>query len=42
MRKEEALKIAKRFPEAINAFPRSNFEEQLANFILKEKLEETK
>ena len=38
-KKKEALEIAKRFPLQIKIIPRASFEEQLANFIVKEKLE---
>lgn len=39
MKLNEALEIAKRFPQELKAYPRGSFEEQLAEFIIKEKLE---
>lgn len=37
-KKEQALEIAKKFPEILKAYPRGIFEEQLAEFIIKEGL----
>ncbi len=39
MKKADAIEIAKRFPRSIQVIPREYFEEQLAEFIIKEKLE---
>lgn len=36
--KEKARDIAKRYPESLKAYPRGNFEEQLAEFLIKEGL----
>lgn len=38
MKKEEALEIAKKFPEKVKIVPRAGFEDQLAEFIVKQNL----
>ena len=35
MKKEEAIKIAKEYPESIKCIPRGAFIDQLANFLMK-------
>ena len=40
MEKKKALEIAKKYPEAIKCCPRAAFLEQLADFLIKEKLED--
>lgn len=38
MKKETALELAKKYPNEIYLIPREKFEDQLANFIVKQKL----